>query len=198
MDTTIVRDGYNAVAKAYTKSRGALHSTTYLEKMVARLRPKSLILDVGCGAGIPVDKWLVERKFRVIGIDVSESQIALAREYVPEAHFKVIDMMTLAPHDYEVQGIVCLYALFHTPRETHAATLAKFYSYLDKDGILLITMGAFDWEGEKKNFHGAPMAWSQFDPATNSKLVADAGFQILIDTTDTSGDEQHQIILAKK
>jgi 2-polyprenyl-3-methyl-5-hydroxy-6-metoxy-1,4-benzoquinol methylase len=37
----------------------------------------SAILDVGCGGGIPIAKYLVEKGFRVTGIDSSEKMIRL-------------------------------------------------------------------------------------------------------------------------
>jgi SAM-dependent methyltransferase len=52
-------------------------------------------LDLGCGAGVPVTQWLA-RRFLVMGVDVSASQVELGREHVPQATFMQASMTTVA------------------------------------------------------------------------------------------------------
>ena len=77
------------------------------------LKPGATILDVGCGSGLPVDKYLVEKGYDVIGIDLSAKQIALARQNVPEASYQVKDMVDLRHGEYQVDAVVSFYAIFH-------------------------------------------------------------------------------------
>lgn len=94
--------------------------------------------------------------------------------------------------------VISFYAIFHTPRETHGEILKKIKSFLKTNGLLLITMGSSEWEGKEDNFFGGEMSWSHYGKEKNRQLVEEAGFEILLDEIDESGEEKHQVILAKK
>lgn len=55
---------------------------------LARILPRGLIVDVGCGSGV-LARELTGAGFDVLGIDASPSMIALAREVAPRARFEV-------------------------------------------------------------------------------------------------------------
>lgn len=189
-----VRDGYDQVAERYLAERNQWESIPHLERLLDQLKANARILDVGCGGGVPVDRYLVDKGHQVIGVDISPKQIDLASKNVPRAEFEVRDMRDLEEGDYEVDAVVSFYAIFHTPRQSHGKTLASF---LPQDGMLLVTMGAGEWEGEE-DFHGTPMQWSHYGPEKNRQLIEPAGFEVLSDEIDDSGDERHQVLLARK
>ena len=56
----------------------------WIEAFTGRLARGSRVLDLGCGGGEPVARFLVERGLRVTGIDSSPQLIALARHRMPE------------------------------------------------------------------------------------------------------------------
>ena len=93
--------------------------------------------------------------------------------------------------------MVSFYAIFHTPRESHAETLKTLATYLPPGGLVLVTMGVGEWEGEE-DFHGAPMWWSHYGADKNKEFIEGAGFRVIYEEIDRSGDERHQIILAEK
>jgi SAM-dependent methyltransferase len=192
-----VRDGYDQVAERYLAERNQWESIPHLERLLDQLKPNARILDVGCGGGVPVDRYLVDKGHRVIGVDISPKQIDLASKNVPRAEFEVRDMQDLEEGDYEVDAVVSFYAIFHTPRQSHGKTLKTLASFLPQDGLLLVTMGAGEWEGEE-DFHGTPMRWSHYGPEKNRQLIESAGFEVLSDEIDDSGGERHQVLLARK
>lgn len=192
-----VKAGYNLAAKNYSsKFRDQFKNEKHLAKLVEVLKPNSHVLDLGCGAGKPIDSYLISKGMKVTGIDLSEAQIELARSYVPDASYEVRDMSELKGDEYQVDAVVSFYAIFHTPRENHADLLKKFRSFLYSGGYLLITMGATDWEGKEDNFCGAEMYWSHFGADKNKELVKEAGFEILFSEIDDAGGEKHLIIFA--
>lgn len=198
MSNDFIKQGYNKTAEDYDAKRNQFNNNKYFEKLNSLLHPHSTILDIGCGAGKPVDSYFVNKGHKVIGIDISEKMIGLAKHNVPDAQFKVEDMSELKPGEYHVDAVVSFYAIFHIARETHQDLLKKINSFLPTGGLLLITMGSSDWEGTEQNFHGTEMFWSHYNSKKNSELVEKEGFKILLDKIDNTGNEKHQIILGQK
>ena len=75
--------------------------------------------------------------------------------------------------------------------------LRTFAGCLTHGGLLLVTMGANEWEGTEDDFHGVPMYWSHYDSVTNRRLIEEAGFRVLVDEIDQQRNERHQIVLAE-
>ena len=199
-DTPLIRSGYNRIAAHYAERRDHASSVPYLEKLNDKLAANSLILDLGCGAGLPVDRWLIQQGHRVIGLDLSAEMLALARQNVPQADYELRDMATLRVSEYSVDAVVCFFAMFHIDRSLHGQLFRCLRSYLTPSGFLLITTGRSDWEGEE-DFLGVQMAWSHFDKETNRALLEDANFTVLLEDehrgNSCGDDDWHPIFLAQ-
>jgi len=198
MPNDLVKEGYNKAAENYSADRDVFENQKYLDRLSELLSSGSTVLDIGCGAGIPVDKYLEENGYKVIGLDISEKQIELAKKNIPNQSFEVKDMSELVDGEFKVDAVVSFYAIFHTPKEQHAELLRKINSFLSEGGLILITMGASEWEGTEDDFHGAKMYWSHYGADKNKEIIQQAGFDILFDEVDDSGGEKHLVILAKK
>lgn len=193
-----VKAGYNNAAEQYNADyRNEFKNKHHLDWLLSELNSGSMVLDVGCGAGKPVDDYLIENQINVLGIDISEKQIELARANVRDADYQVLDMSELKEGQFTVDAVVSFYAIFHTPREGHLELLKKFRTFLDAGGYLLVTMGATDWEGSEDDFCGAEMHWSHYGADQNKDLIEKAGFKILKSEIDNSGDEKHLIVFAQ-
>lgn len=197
MDKDLVRKGYDKIAKVYLVNRDRLKSGKYVQQLLKYLPKKSTILDLGCGAGIPVDDILIKSGHSVIGIDISGEQIKLARQSCRGGDFLVGDIRDLKPAEYQANAVISFYTIFHVPRDEQPKLLKIIASYLPAGGILLVTMGDREFEGGH-SMYGEPMWSSQYGTVKNRKLVEAAGFSILTDEIDTSGGERHQVIIASK
>ncbi len=195
---SIVRDTYNKVAKKYSETRGAFQNDKELAELVSLVRRDGTVLDLGCGSGIPVDRYLVDAGLDVIGIDISNAQLELARVNVPQATFVLHDIAELKMGEYSVDAVVSFYAIFHVPRELQPKLFKNINSFLPVGGPLLVTMATTDWEGVDEDFFGEQMYESHYAPEQNRKMIESAGFTIIRDDIDARNNERHQIILAKK
>jgi cyclopropane fatty-acyl-phospholipid synthase-like methyltransferase len=119
MTNELVKEGYEKAADNYAANREQFESIKYLEQFSKLIGKGKTVLDVGCGAGKPVDAYLIKQGFAVNGIDISERMIELAKKNVPHGFYEVKDMSKLKEGEYCVDGIVSFYAIFHTPREKH-------------------------------------------------------------------------------
>ena len=171
-----VRESYDLVAAKYAEARDQTSSIPYLEQLSQNLAANSLILDLGCGAGLPVDRWLVDRGHRVIGLDVSGSMLDLARSNVPDATYQLGDIGELKAEQFSVDAVVSFFALIHVDRIHHRRVIETIRTYLGLSGLLLMTTGRSAWEG-KEDFLGAEMTWSHFDRATYRQLIEESGLR---------------------
>lgn len=194
----IVKQGYEACARDYAESRDQFQNERYLENLARRLAQGSRVLDLGCGSGEPIDAFLVARGFDVTGVDISEEQIRLAKEALPTSTFIQGDMSEVKLPPKSFDAVVSFYAIFHVPREEHAALLHTASISLRPGGYLLVTMGSGEWEGTEEDFHGTKMFWSHYGREKNLELIREAGFTILSEEIDASGDEEHLVVLAQK
>ncbi|NCN44943.1 MAG: hypothetical protein COU63_02425 [Candidatus Pacebacteria bacterium CG10_big_fil_rev_8_21_14_0_10_36_11] len=191
------RKAYNQMASRYFGERGQLRSDVYVRRFEGVLPRQAMVLDVGCGAGVPVDDYLIKKGHLVTGIDISETQIQLARKNCPRGAYFVRDLLSLKDREFQVDGIICVYTLFHLPKENHLDLLRLFSSFLSVGGKLLISMGVDDFEGEHE-LHGERVWSSHYDANRNRELVQMAGFELLMDKVDRTGNEEHLFVLASK
>jgi SAM-dependent methyltransferase len=185
-----VEAGYDLMAEQYlaTKNREDPLALTALGDLASLLPRDAAVLDLGCGAGVPVTRWLSDKGFAVTGVDVSARQLELARTYVPEATFIKADMTEVTFPPGSLDAVVAFYSIIHLPRTEHPALLGRIHRWLRPEGIFLATMtltdyeGRDDWEG-----WGAPMVWSHYDGDTNLAMLREAGFGIRYAEPRTGG-----------
>ncbi|MDQ6601343.1 MAG: methyltransferase domain-containing protein [Chloroflexota bacterium] len=187
----IVAHGYDAIAERYlTWAMGVRVAERggYMEIVLNALPDGAAVLELGCGAGIPITQRLAER-FTVTGVDLSTRQIELARRNVPTATFLHGDMtqMDFAPASFD--GVCAFYAITHVPREEHAAMLGKIATWLRPNGLFVASFSHGGSDGEiEADWLGAPMYFSGFDAETNRRLVTDAGLTIEIAQAETDDE----------
>ena len=155
------------------------------------------LLDVGCGAGVPVVRFLVNAGFEVTGVDISSAMLELARRHVPQARFYKMDMRRLDSVAGRFDGLSAFYSLFHIPRTEQFQLLVNFHHLLRSNGCLLFCSGTAAWEGIDE-YHGARMFWSHPDREVTRQWVIDAGFTILLSEVREYGNEKHYWIMARK
>src|SRR5262245_35818011 len=115
----IVAEGYDAIAQRYfawSDLDPSSQRMRYLSRLLELLTPAAEVLELGCGAGIPVTRALAETCL-VTGVDISAAQIELARQHVPGATLIHTDMTQLDFPPASFDAVVAFYALIHVPRE---------------------------------------------------------------------------------
>ena len=201
---TMVLNGYeqNRYAETFRYDpQPAPWETAHLAAFCEGLLPGAQLLDLGSGPGVPFDRWLVQRGYRLTGVEFASRMIAQARSNVPEARYLQADMLEVVLPEAAFGGVLCLYAFFHLPRTWHDEMLARIARWLAPGGRLLITLGARAMEGDvEQDWCGAPMIWSSHAPDTYPPRFANAGLQILEQWQEGSpGDEEHHLwILAER
>ena len=204
---TLVREGYDAIAAQYASY--ARTSTEHprqesLQHLLSQLRPRSRVLDLGCGPGVPTAAELVARGHDVVGIDISGGQIALAREQVPSATFVHADFLDVAFDAGTFDAVVALYSITPVPRRHYSALFERVRTWIEPDGWFLATLGTGNssgWLEEDFLGFGATSWTNSFEPATTKQLLRDAGLSLesveVVKHNEQWGAEQWLHVLAR-
>jgi len=181
----VVARGYDQVAERYLEWSALRPSEArrrYLDLACERIPSGARVLELGCGAGIPMTAALADGR-DVTGVDISPRQIELARANVPGATFLQEDMTALVLDPASFDAVVAFYSLTHVPRDDLAGLLGRVREWLRPGGFFLGTMGVEDDPGGvEDDWLGAPMYFSHFSARKNRRLVEAAGF--VIDSAD--------------
>ncbi len=175
----LVRRAYDRCAMDYAGQRCTTAEAEELNLITERLKPGSKILDVGCGAGIPIARHLAGM-FSLTGIDISSNMIALARKNVLKAGFVSADVMEVEFPAGSFDAIVSFYAIFHIPRQEHLDLFRRFARWLRPGGLLFVTLARKD-DGPgytEDDFLGGTMYWSHFGPSTYKRFLTETGFRL--------------------
>lgn len=160
----IVRAGFDAASQAYREddAEDGIYGEWLAE--LSPLIPKGgSVLDLGCGNGIPVARWLADKGFNVVGVDMSPVQIARAMALVPEAHFECADMSALDYKKASFDAIVAFYSIIHLPLGEQPALFGRIARWLRPGAPLLATVGDDAWTGTEEDWQGTTMYWSHAD-----------------------------------
>lgn len=176
----IVRAGYDRIAEQYLAARRVGGDADLLPELTAGLNVGDPVLDAGCGAGVPFMAQLVSAGLWVVGLDLSATQLALARTNVPGARLTHADLSALPFADDSFAVIISIYAVIHVPRSYHATVFSEFLRVLRPGGAALVCVGTGDLpeDNDPESWLGVPMYWSHYDAETNLELLEGTGFVV--------------------
>ena len=201
----LVRQAYDACAAAYDASR-KVEPGIEMRALLERLDDGDAVLDIGCGAGIPIAKSLAAR-YRVTGVDISPEMIQRARQNVPTGDFLCADIMSAELPPFSFDAVVAFYSIFHLPRLEHPNLFRSIHRWLKPGGYLLCTLSHYSEEGyTEDDFFGATMYWSNYSLSEYVEILNGAGFGLLETKSTGSGyeeasqevSENHPLVLARK
>ena len=200
----VVRDGYDRLGARYrewAKDTGSETRDPWLGAFERMLPERASVLDLGCGPGFVSAR--LSARFDVLGVDLSEDQIAHARQTVPGATFLAADMTTLELAAASVDGVVALFSLIHLPSDELPAMLERIATWLRPGGAFLATLGTIEGDGVQRDWLGVPMFFGGSTAPRNRMLVDAAGLQMERDEVATlvepeEGEVSFHWLLARK
>jgi ubiquinone/menaquinone biosynthesis C-methylase UbiE len=110
-----------------------------------------LVADIGCGPG-RVAEFLASRGLEVIGVDVSDALLSIARAAHPSIDFRLGQLDALPIKAGVLAGAVCWYSIIFTPLERLGESFVELARVLIPGGFVLL---AFQSEGEPVHRQGA-------------------------------------------
>lgn len=173
---------YDAIAKDYayrnkTPNEKVLHS---LQAFADMLPPGGRVLDVGCAEGRETE-WFLQKGFSVVGCDLNDTFIRMARKRCPSATFITADMRALPAHIGTFDGLWACASFLHIPKQNALQTLQDFKAVLKPGGTIYIGVlkGTFEGMRENVKMGWAPRHFSDYEAHELNDLLHEAGFEAI-------------------
>lgn len=98
------------------------------------------ILDIACGPG-NISKYLLNKRpdFKILGIDLSDKMIELAKINNPTADFLIMDGRDISQLKNKFDGIVAGFILPYLSKEEAIKLIYDSAKLLDKNGVLYLS-----------------------------------------------------------
>jgi 2-polyprenyl-3-methyl-5-hydroxy-6-metoxy-1,4-benzoquinol methylase len=188
---------YERGAEGWDRRRSrALFERDWLERFAACLQEGAAVLDLGCGGGEPIARWLIERGFAVTGVDVAEPMLAICRRRWPGGEWLHGDMRAL-DLGRRFAGIVAWDSLFHLTAEDQQATFPLVARHLAPGGAFLFTSGPEAGEAVGA-VEGLPVYHASLSPAGYAAALEAAGLVARAFRTEDPDCAGHSVWLARR
>src|ERR1700722_9854738 len=115
-DADKVIDLYERHAHDYVTDRRSVgwNESVWLDRFSTLLSQEASILDIGCGSGEPIARYLIDQGFAVDGVDTSPTLISLCRGRFPQRSWHVADIVA-PPLRGTIHCLVCFARFFFFP-----------------------------------------------------------------------------------
>jgi len=204
----MLHNSYDRIAAEWHKNfRGQAYvdrTLGYVDRVLEGLPSRAEVLDLGCGTGNPIARHIIDRGFRVIGVDQSQKLLEIARTVIPEAELIHADMIDIQFTE-TFAAAIAWDSVFHVSREHHPAIYRKLANALEAGRRLLLSVGGSGVEsldsseaGISSQMFGQTFFYDAYAPDIARQLIEAAGFEIEMWELDDSSSRGHVAVIARK
>jgi ubiquinone/menaquinone biosynthesis C-methylase UbiE len=165
-------EAYDKIAEEYSKTWGDIDLIKKYADLFLRFLKGRKILDVGCGPGRD-SKYFSEKGLEVIGIDLSENFLKIARMKAPSVKFLKMDLRKLDFPNETFDGLWVCSSFLHIPKKDAKKTLKEFRRVLKKEGVMFIAVKQGKGEKIKEGIYNVFYNKEEFE-----KLIRSMDFNI--------------------
>jgi SAM-dependent methyltransferase len=170
-------DLYDRHAADFDKDRSrSLQEKSWLDRFLVYVPGSGTVLDIGCGMGEPIARYVIESGRGVVGVDSSSAMIKMARGRFPGSEWIVGDMRQLAL-GRRFDGIVAWDSFFHLPANDQRTMFRRFANHAEVGAPLMFTSGTSCGEAVG-SYCGEPLYHASLDSSEYRGLLELNGFQV--------------------
>lgn len=189
-------DLYSGRALDWDQDRGkTLIEKPWLDAFLGHVAAAGSVLDLGCGSGEPIGRYVIDQGRAVTGIDAAPGLIELCRRRFPDHDWRVADMRRL-DLGRTFDGLIAWHSAFHlTPRDQRRM-FAVYARHLAPGGVLMFTSGTEEGEtvGE---WRGEPLYHGSLSVEEYRTALTAAGFEVLDNRVGDPGTGGATVWLAR-
>lgn len=149
--------------------------------VIDHLRGQRVVLDVGCGSGLPTARQLTAAGCEVVGVDTSPVMLDLARKNVPGAIFverEMHDLNGLHPRQGRFDGAVAFFSLLMLDRAGIGKALDAIRGVLAAEAVFALGMVEGDSDYLLREFLGVQVPLTAYPREELSAVLSHHGFTV--------------------
>ncbi len=166
----------------------------WLDRFKSQLPEGGTILDLGCGSGEPLAKYLIEQGHALTGVDSSPSMVAMCQHRFPAHCWLNADMRTF-DIGRTFDGILAWDSFFHLTPDDQRMMFRVFRRHAHQGSALMFTSGSKHGEAIGE-YRGAPLYHASLDPTEYERLLRNEGFGIVRSSLNDVECDRHCVWLA--
>ena len=148
MDTTrMAKDLFNKMADVYQqKFMNVDKYADTLNMFCEAVKQDAKVLDAACGPG-NVTRYLLDKQpsWKILGIDIAEQMLALAKQNNPEAAFQIMDCRDIGKLNERFDAVICAFGLPYLSKQDALQFINDSYAILNPGGVLYISTMTDDY-----------------------------------------------------
>lgn len=157
-DPSVVRAAYDTVAEDYAEAFAddLLQLTLdrhVLDTVVQQVGAGEPVLDLGCGPG-QVGQYLAERGLLVVGMDLAQQMLQVARRRTGNGRMCCGDMRSLPFRSGMFSAVVAYYSVHNLPRPALRTACAEIHRILKPSGSFVVATHLGEGEVYSNEFLG--------------------------------------------
>jgi SAM-dependent methyltransferase len=181
-------NGYDSIAEIYIKGRGRAMNgigASTARTWARTFETGSVILDLGCGTGIPVTKTLIDAGLSAYAIDASPKMVEDFRQHFPNVPIACESVERSNFFDRRFDGIISVGLMFLLSEEFQRALIPKIAAALNPGGRLLFTapLDSVEWNDVMTNKPSRSLGAEQY-----RDLMLASGLSIADELRDEGGN----------
>lgn len=192
-------NGYEGVAAEFLAGRGGPQyadiaiGVAAVRAWAGRLPPGAIVIDVGCGSGLPITKVLLDEGLSVYAIDAAPSFVAAFERRFPGVPVACEPAEESSFFGRRFDGVLSWGLMFLLPSERQAALVRRFGEIVNPGGRVLFTAPP------------APITWNDAMTGHESRslgaveyrrLLGEAGMIVLAEYEDEGENHYYDAIKA--
>ena len=194
------RISYNSIVKEWISHRNNTINTC-IRDFCELLPENAHVLDIGCGTGNPIDKYLNQKGFSVVGIDISEKMIEEAQKLnLSNTVFMLKDFIDFTSSE-KFDAVIAFDSIWHIEENMQEAVYIKVSQLLHSKGYFIFTHGKENGT-IKGNMFSEEFIYSAFSANKVKELIEQNGMDIVLwqenYKEETTGTRDLLVIARKK
>ncbi len=192
-----IAEHYERHAHAFDEARRkSFVERPWLDRFLLGVARGGDILDLGCGAGEPIARYLIDAGHPLTGIDSSARMIALARTRFGRHSWIQADMrsVTIAGRFH---GVLAWDSLFHLAHDDQVRMIERIGRWLEPNGMLLFNSGSAHGEAIGEQF-GEELYHASLDPWEYRRLFHELGLTEIAFAPEDAAAGGRAVWLARK